>query len=177
MCAVTSDTDDRMGELCLSQCPPPRRPARTPHGHIRYCARGGGGGGAPAGAGEQKLESKARERPEIKLEEGNSGANFAARASTAYLLAPRPQTRYAAGDRPAHFGDGAGEPVVPCDVPGTDTGTDRRIAPSPRNSLPACALASRETGGLVVGERPAPCPNAHRREADELRGMPPCEEE
>ena len=72
---------------------------------------------------------------------------------------------------------GAGEPVVPCDVPGTDTGTDRRIAPSPRNSLPACALASRETGGLVVGERPAPCPNAHRREADELRGMPPCEEE
>jgi len=25
----------------------------------------------------------------------------------------------------------------------------------------------------VVGERPAPCPNAHRREADEFRGMPP----
>jgi len=70
MCAVTSLSDDRMGALCLSV----RSPARA------HTARGAAAAAAAAGAGEQSWRARP-ERPEIKLEEGNSGASSAAWAS------------------------------------------------------------------------------------------------
>ena len=103
MCAVTSLSDDRMGALCLSV----RSPARA------HTARGAAAAAAAAGAGEQSWRARP-ERPEIKLEEGNSGASFC-RAGIKSLCSPCPSTTASlrGGAMPAHLGDGAGEPVVP----------------------------------------------------------------